>query len=343
MATKLPIPRSLNQLATRQELTSWLTRQFIYIIRPGRADSQPRRIILPNNLVAFIGLLIHLHGVGYPGHWLTEFLQPILADNLVTNIPPYLDVFPIPVSEIRRRVPKRKVRLDPWLPDLENILAPTWRGLPFAIVLPSEFAKTEEEIGTYSTKCKINNPMLDVFHPGDPTIVLVFFKAVYGVSEYTIAGTIPELFEGKDYPTVGNIFILTMQEAVDQRKEIRWKMSRKRAAEMMQDKWFMVAVRSDMHLPGSWSIQRILSSRSKLVLCRNSHISSAVHPMARGRLRDKHGCNAFNGNTEPIWEPCTLLNLYISLMCKMIHTWYRARYTGSGYLTLAPPVNRCFS
>lgn len=256
VATKLPSPRPLEKLPTRQELNVWLTRQFIYTIRPGRTGSQQKRIILPNNLVAFIGLLVYLHGLGYPGHWLTEFVQPILTDNLVTDIPPYLEEFPIPVSEIHRRVKKRKVRLDPWLPDLENILAPTWRGLPFAVSLPPDFVKSEAEIGTYSTRCTIHNPMLDVFHPGDPNIVLVFYKGAYGISEFKISGSVPDLFEGNSYPPVGDIFILTMQEVVDKRKEIQWKMSRERASEMIRGKWFMMAVRGDLHVPGTLHLGR---------------------------------------------------------------------------------------
>lgn len=246
----MQLPRPLSQLANRHELTTWLTRQVISTIRSGQSENAVTRVVLPNNFVAFIGLLVHLHSVGYPGHWLTDFLNTILADNLVTDIAPYVGILPIPVSEIRRRVPRRKVRLDPWLADLENILAPSWRGLPFPISLPANFAKTPEEIGTYAASCSINNPMVEMFHPGDPTIILVFYKATPSINENKITDAIPNMFEGKPFPAVGNIVILTTQEAVDQHKELRWRLNRKRAEEMMRGKWFVVAVRGDMLLSG---------------------------------------------------------------------------------------------
>ncbi len=42
----------------------------------------------PHNLVAFFALLLHLHRVGFPGHWLSEFLARVLGGSMVSDIEP---------------------------------------------------------------------------------------------------------------------------------------------------------------------------------------------------------------------------------------------------------------
>ncbi|KIM72449.1 hypothetical protein PILCRDRAFT_16127, partial [Piloderma croceum F 1598] len=135
-----PFPRPLSELASREEVVTWLTRVFLCTVVPGSSGLGAFRARLPNNLVAFVELLIHLQEVGFPSHWLSDFLQSILSDSLVTNIAPYHGKWPIPVSEITRRVRSRKVRLDPWRAELETILATAYEGIPFMVSLPSDFA-----------------------------------------------------------------------------------------------------------------------------------------------------------------------------------------------------------
>ncbi|EIW51999.1 uncharacterized protein TRAVEDRAFT_136302 [Trametes versicolor FP-101664 SS1] len=74
----LPLPRPLSDLASRDELTTWLTRVLFNTLIPGRTCMPPQNVRLPNNLVAFFGLLMHLNRVGYPAHWLSDFLGRVL-------------------------------------------------------------------------------------------------------------------------------------------------------------------------------------------------------------------------------------------------------------------------
>lgn len=83
-----PIP--LEELASREELTRWLDRTLIYALVPGRPAAGAVRVRLPNNLATFVGLLLHLHKVGFPGHWLSDYFHAILHDQLSTEISPYL-------------------------------------------------------------------------------------------------------------------------------------------------------------------------------------------------------------------------------------------------------------
>jgi hypothetical protein len=76
-------PRPLDELASRKELAPWLHQLLVNTLVPGvspqamgrfQAPNMAMSVRMPNNLVAFAGLLIYLHTIGYPGHWLGEFV-----------------------------------------------------------------------------------------------------------------------------------------------------------------------------------------------------------------------------------------------------------------------------
>jgi hypothetical protein len=240
-------------LASREELITWLTRVFIYTIVPGSGGLGPFRARLPNNLVAFVGLLVHLQGVGFPSHWLSDFLQSILSDNLVTNIAPYQGKWPIPVSDITRRVTRRKVHLDPWLAELETILATAYEGIPFLVPLPSGSARSHYDVGTYEAKLEGSyniGSMLN--HPSrDPIVFLMFYRPgqdVAGPKE--LVASVPALLEGRNKPPAGSLSILTAQDIFDlPGKTVRWRICRRRAEMMMKQQWCLVAYRSDTREP----------------------------------------------------------------------------------------------
>ena len=147
LKTEYPLP--LSKLATRKELTHWLSTQLISILVPGMIhEPGPNRIRLANNPVAFFLLLLYLHSIGYPSHWLSEFLQSVLWNNLTTEAVRAKEL-PVPLSHATAVVSARKVDLAPWVPEFEMILASTRVGLPFYVRLPPNFATTMEEIGTY--------------------------------------------------------------------------------------------------------------------------------------------------------------------------------------------------
>lgn len=126
---RLYTPLPLSELASQEELVRWLSRILQSILAPGRlSQSMVERVYYPNNLVAFVDLLIHLHGVGFPSHWLSGFFASIIANTLASDVSPYLGILPIPSSERGRRVAPRRVNLRPWHADLENILAVSYEA-----------------------------------------------------------------------------------------------------------------------------------------------------------------------------------------------------------------------
>lgn len=187
----------------------------------------PNRIRLANNLVAFIGLLVHLHSVGFPAHWLSEFLHNVIHDKLTTDVTPAKEV-PIPVSDIFKRVSQRKVKLDPWLADFECTLAVTHQGLPFAVSLPSGYARSGAEIGTYETFVQPLGFTRGNYSPYDCTTCLMFWKPDPSSPDLLregmrLATMVPEILEPGSKVPVG-ITILTCQEEMNYCKKIKWKM-----------------------------------------------------------------------------------------------------------------------
>lgn len=250
-----PLPRPLQELASRNELVSWLTSVFLSTVIPGKGSAQITSVRYPNNLVAFVELLIHLHSVGFPTHWLSDFLQSVLSDSLTTDVAPYTGKLPIPVSELFRRVPKRKVCLEPWLADLENILAMSYESLPFAFSAPSGFARSFSDIGLYETTLSpfLFNPAtsMDMLPPHVPVISLIFYKPGSFSPEY-LSSNLVQIVEGKKLAGQGELFVLTAVERFSKRDGvIRWRMSKKRMREMKMQKWVMISYRFDVDDTGS--------------------------------------------------------------------------------------------
>ncbi|KAJ6520693.1 hypothetical protein DFH09DRAFT_1426866 [Mycena vulgaris] len=247
------LPRPVAELATRTELIRWLTRVLLYTCVPGTPGMQAARVRMPNNLIAFVHLLIHLHGVGYPAHWLSEFMQTVLSDSLTTDVALYLGAFPIPLSDLTRSVPSRRVRLDPWFAEFENILASAQAGIPFAVPLPADFATTHIEIGIYEAVVQLSGPDLGPMFATAPVhdnvVGILLYKPSKTFTTNALVRLIPAILEGRTTePRRGTVFILSSQEMVDiPGRKVSWRLSRDRVRKMRMEGWVMVVYRTDNH------------------------------------------------------------------------------------------------
>ena len=78
-------PLAFSELLPRPKLNSWLFTIFFKIAIPVNRKSQDWHhtlIYAPLNLTIFFRLLIHLHQVGYPSHWLSDVLVQILENQV---------------------------------------------------------------------------------------------------------------------------------------------------------------------------------------------------------------------------------------------------------------------
>ncbi|KAI0357688.1 hypothetical protein OH77DRAFT_1421780 [Trametes cingulata] len=246
-----PVPRPLSELATREELTTYLTRVLFNTFIPGHTRLRPHNVRAPHNLVAFFSLLLYLHRVGYPAHWLSEFMARVLSGSMVSDIAPYDDFWPMPVKERLRRVAPRRVRTDPWLVDFENIIASAYYAIPFPIAaaLPAEFSRSAEDIQVWEVRVRpaqyfSTQPFMNFSSPYDPRAQLLFYRPAVATAMRLI-DDMARIFEGKATPPPGTFFVLTMQEYVQYESRIRFKLSRKRVERMRKEGWSMMMYRHD--------------------------------------------------------------------------------------------------
>ena len=249
----LPLPRPLTELASRDELHTWLTRVLFDTLISGHTRPPPENVRLPHNLVAFFGLLMHLHRVGFPAHWLSDFLARVLSGGMVSDIPPYDGAYPIPLEHQHRRVASRRVRTDPWLVEFENIIATAYHAISFNVAgaLPPDFSRDPEDIQVWEARTTGTQPFQAMFgmfgghgNPFEPATRLLFYKPSE-TSPSTLIKSIRSVFEGSASPKPGTFFVLTAVDVVQFDTCIRFRMSKKRVATLKEEKWAMVTFRQD--------------------------------------------------------------------------------------------------
>ena len=285
-------PLSTKKLAAREELIRWLNRQLVNTLSPGMPDYGEVRVRAPNNLVAFVNLLVHLCDFGFPGHWISEYVQNILADKVVSRAIP-ASRLPIPISDLQEGA-DRKLGLRPWIAELENVLASVRKGLPFFVSLPldggSVVAAELEDIGMFEANVRSFPElrlMQDRFFPFDPIGNLLFWK--------------PSLSSGRDAQALkkegesiiklevdgvlssggqisskwkGKFVVLSAQESLNQEKGVSWRMAKRRVERMRKEGWVMMVVTCDFRMAGTFApspplsiFLRLLSSLARSLFC----------------------------------------------------------------------------
>ncbi|KAL0952807.1 hypothetical protein HGRIS_007032 [Hohenbuehelia grisea] len=246
-----PLPRPLSELASRDELQSWLTRLLLYTLLNPVNKPRPDTILLPNTLVAFVELLVQLRRIGYPAHWLGNFLQVVLDDNLVTDRSIPVGPLPIPLSDRVAKVAARRVRLDGWLAELEAIVALSLHGLPFALQIPKGMASKAREIGLWKAPIQHGISYEMRMHPThDPVVSLLFYNPS-ALGEFNGRRMITRLHNILDgnaqTPQAGSFYVYTSQDYVnfDESREIRFWMSIERVKKMKREKWMVMVWRTD--------------------------------------------------------------------------------------------------
>lgn len=256
----VPHPLPLTSLASREQLHSWLSRLLLALIYPGKAKPRPNTVKLPDNLVAFIKLLYELRHIGYPSHWLSDFLHAVLNGTLQVDHPVYREETPRPISDIYKRVAPYHARLDPWYAELEMILASTWHCLPFATQFPDGFATSADEVGVFKANPVTNMQYMTMlsFPRNDSVFCLLFYKPMESGlqsdnSLQSFLSDLPSVIGGQARPPPGTFHIFTTLESLDLNVPVvHWKMSKKLAAKMRRERWVSVLWRTDFYVVGEY-------------------------------------------------------------------------------------------
>lgn len=259
-----PLPLPLDQLPPRKELETLLTRILLGILIPPKIGRGSIRVRYPNTVAFFVRFVAHVHTVGYPTHWIVDYLRTVLNDALTTGVAPYIGVGPIPL-DYSGTGPERRPNLHPWRLELEMIFAMCHSALPFPVPGPDDFTRSHEDIGLFEAPLPANRTGLGL----DPAFALLFFKESLGCTMFWAEDVVSKILEGQLRVKKGDVYVLNTLDALDGKLGVvRWRMARQRVRKMMDEKWAFMAYRFDMDqssrrsftfgLPGAYSIIRFL-------------------------------------------------------------------------------------
>ncbi|KXS97941.1 hypothetical protein AC578_3388 [Pseudocercospora eumusae] len=146
-----PSSKNLQDLMSREKLETWLFRLFLKIALPvEKLLIQDNALIYsPLNLTIFFRLLLHLHNVGYPSHWLSGIWTEILSGKITTSArPPKTE--PLSLKEVKTPMPVTDQSTKPFVAELST-LTTLWQPiLPFT--LPATNLPLLHEIHKYTIR-----------------------------------------------------------------------------------------------------------------------------------------------------------------------------------------------
>ena len=128
-------PLSFSSLLPRAALMKWLYAVFFKIALPvNRHGVAFHELILsPLNATVIFRILIHLQHLGYPSHWLSDFLDCILSNYVVTSArPPRTS--PLTIAETKKDRPVKKMSVAPFVLEMTTLLLMFEPILPFTVM-----------------------------------------------------------------------------------------------------------------------------------------------------------------------------------------------------------------
>ncbi|KAL8821144.1 MAG: hypothetical protein Q9191_007371 [Dirinaria sp. TL-2023a] len=136
-------------LLPRDTLNKWLYGLFLKLALPVDINQLSWRnyIFSPLNMTIYFRLLVHLHKVGYPGHWLSSIVANIIENTVRTSARPPTTI-PLEIEEVNRKEPLRKLEMSPFVPEMSTLATLFQPVLPFTIIT-STFP-TSEQIARYT-------------------------------------------------------------------------------------------------------------------------------------------------------------------------------------------------
>lgn len=131
-----PLPWS--KLLTRQEMKKWVYANFLKLCLPFKREVAGNDLVIaPLNMTTFLHLVVHLHRVGYPAHWLGEVLATLYEGEITTTARVPITLI-TDVDQARHVYPLQKLCMQPFTAEFGTLLA-IWRPLlPFGLILPNE-------------------------------------------------------------------------------------------------------------------------------------------------------------------------------------------------------------
>ncbi|TGO50050.1 hypothetical protein BCON_0193g00110 [Botryotinia convoluta] len=135
----VPLSKQVKARLSREDLKKWFHGLFLRLAVPMACDHRlisdnNHMIYSPLNLTILFRQLGHLHCLGYPAHWLSETLVPLLEDAgiLKTNVRPPR-IVPLRPDQVDSKYPIKKLCIMPFVPELKTLATLFAPLLPFRL------------------------------------------------------------------------------------------------------------------------------------------------------------------------------------------------------------------
>ena len=127
------------ELLHRPTLEKWLYTIFLKITIPYyRKFAGPawdKTIYSPLNITTIFRVIMHLHELGYPAHWLGGFLSSVLSGKITTNARPPRSC-PLAIPELKQQRSVRVMSVSPFVAEMQTQTTIWMPLLPFGFVSP---------------------------------------------------------------------------------------------------------------------------------------------------------------------------------------------------------------
>lgn len=150
----VPLSKQVKDRLSREDLKRWFHGLFLRLAIPMTSDHRlisdnNHMIYSPLNLTILFRQLSHLHCLGYPAHWLSGVLVPLLEDagTLKTDVRPPSNV-PLRPDQVDLKYPVKDLCIMPFLPELKTLATLFAPLLPFRI--DSNLLYSIDEIHEYT-------------------------------------------------------------------------------------------------------------------------------------------------------------------------------------------------
>jgi Domain of unknown function (DUF4470) len=184
-------------LLSRAELTRFMYAQFFSLTVPcGRVSSSgydSNHTASAYNLTNFFDLLVHLHDIGYPAHWLADVLVKILGDGVNASPSP-----PRTPDETNPRINNTAnptalenvygSSVGPFIPELSTLTTMFQRVLPFSVIatnLPSSAS-------IYQYSINFNKPLPFLKENGSRLLLIIYNIHAYAPTAESTNVPFPE-------------------------------------------------------------------------------------------------------------------------------------------------------
>ena len=129
---------AFGSLLPRASLMKWLWALLLKTILPvNRSGYHFHDLIFsPMNTTLIFRILIHLRHIGYPSHWLSDFLAQTLSNITVTSARPP-KTCPLDIEESTCDNPMTRLSITPFVPELTSLSLIFQPFLPFTVITSS--------------------------------------------------------------------------------------------------------------------------------------------------------------------------------------------------------------